>query len=64
MRLDMRKSAQSKPAVRRAVSLLLAEALRGAKDLEDDFLVHMISVALMEARSTQNHDAVSGMTAH
>jgi len=60
----MRKTRCSKPEVRRAVSLLLAEALRGAKDLEDEFLVHIISVALMEARSTQHHDSVAGTTAH
>jgi hypothetical protein len=60
----MSKQIQSKPAVRKAVSLLLAEALRGAKDLNDEFLIHMISVALMEARSTQNHNAVNSMTAH
>lgn len=60
----MRQQKNSKPAVRRAVSLLLAEALRGAKDLEDDFLVHVISVALMEARSTQHHETGTGMTAH
>jgi hypothetical protein len=58
------KQKNSDPATRRAVSLLLAEALRGAKDLEDDFLVHVISVALMEARSTQRSDAAASVTAH